>query len=114
MNFVVKLSSKNTNKTCKFIFRPADGVNPEQFIKSGSFRSEYDWRMYDNRKTFLNDLFKLAIQQGNPIEYVNVNGSRDWERTSIWDNARVLDAEELNNHILDGRLLVKELVQVNY
>jgi hypothetical protein len=114
MNFVVKLGSKKTNKTCKFIFQPADGVNPEQFIKSGSFRSDYEWKMYDNRKAFLKDLWKLAIEAGNPIEYVDVNGSRDWERSSIWEKTRYPDGEQFNNHILDGRLLVKELVQVNY
>jgi len=114
MNFVVKLSSKKNNKTCKFIFRPANGVNPEQFIKSGSFRSEFDWKMYDNRKAFLKDLFKLVIEAGSPIEYVKVNERLNWERTSIWEKTRNPSAEEYNNHILDGRLLVKELIQVNY
>ena len=89
-------------------------VNPDQFIKRGSFRSDYDFRMYDNRKTFLKDLFKLAIEQGSPIEYVIVDGIRKWERTSVWDRGRFVETEDLNKHILDGRLLVKELVQANY
>ena len=113
MKFVVKLSSKKNNKTCKFMFQYADGVNPDQFIKSGSFRSEFDWKVYDNPKTFLKELFKLAIEQGNPIEYVVVNGRTNWERTSIWDNTRDPEVEQFNNHIKEGRLLVKELIQVN-
>jgi len=114
MVFTVKLSSRNTNKTCKFTFQADDEVNPDQFIKRGSFRSDYDFRMYDNRKTFLRDLFKLAIEQGSPIEYVIVDGIRKWERTSVWDRGRFVETEDLNKHILDGRLLVKELVQANY
>ena len=114
MNFVVKLNSKKTNKSCKFIFRPATTDSPEQFIKSGSFRSDYDWKVYDNRKDFLNDLWKLAIEAGNHIEYVKVNERLNWERTSIWEKTRFPDGEQFNNHILDGRLLVKELIQVNF
>jgi hypothetical protein len=112
MKFVVKISSKKTNKTCKFICQWADGVNPEQFIKSGSFRSEFDWKMYDNPKTFLKELFKLAIEQGNPIEYVDVNGCTNWERTSIWDKTRYPDGSQFSNHLEEGRLLVKELIKV--
>jgi len=107
MKFVVKLSSKKNNKTCKFMFQYADGVNPDQFIKSGSFRSEFDWKVYDNPKTFLKELWKVAIEQENPIEYVVVNRITNWERD------RFPDGEQFDNHIKEGRLLVKELVQVN-
>ena len=108
MKFVVKLSSKKNNKTCKFMFQYADGVNPDQFIKSGSFRSEFDWKVYDNPKTFLKELWKVAIEQENPIEYVVVNGRTNWNRDYYPHE------KKFSNHLEEGRLLVKELVQVNF
>ena len=90
------------------MFRYADGVNPAQFIKSGSFRSEFDWKVYDNPKALLKELWKVAIEQDNPIEYVDVNGRTNWNRDYYPHE------KNYSNHLEEGRLLVKELVQVNF
>ena len=119
MNFSVKVSAKKSNKVARFIYSPTTIDTEGQYIKAGSFRSDYDCKVYPDPRKFLNDLWKAVIVEGNPIEEVKVDGSIRWERlpkvkgTYNIDHAFV-GSEKYKQHLLDGRLWVKELVHVNF